>query len=288
MKLTSSRLEVEIDEPGACYRGTRFDWTGFVTQVTLDSAVTFCVPEAMDGTGTGGNGLSNEFGIFSPVGHVEAAVGDWFPKLGVGLLRKPHPDPYSFAGSFELQPYPMRSEQKSPCRIDMVVDPLECRGYAARLHKIFTAKGCTLQIDYRLENVGEKPIRTNEYCHNFLCINGHPIGPDYAVCLPFAAKSAEWEPPLRPVGNGIELTEAPSTAFYRRLDFEQATGGGWGWELTCRPEKAKVLEQTNQPWINLAVWGTGRVMSVEAFVDISLAPGQTMTWQRLFTFSREE
>ena len=69
MQIVSSRLAVEISEPGTLYRGARFDWTGFVTQVTLDQQHTFCAPEALPGgRGTGGMGLCNEFGIRQPLG----------------------------------------------------------------------------------------------------------------------------------------------------------------------------------------------------------------------------
>ena len=34
--LTGDRLKVEIARPGEFYNGTRFDWSGHITQVTLD------------------------------------------------------------------------------------------------------------------------------------------------------------------------------------------------------------------------------------------------------------
>jgi len=34
--LKSDQLTVEIAQPGVFYNGTRFDWSGFITQVTLD------------------------------------------------------------------------------------------------------------------------------------------------------------------------------------------------------------------------------------------------------------
>src|SRR5688572_25534831 len=87
LHLISDRLRVDIATPGSStYAGSRFDWTGLITQVTLDGRHTFCGQEATDGTGTGGIGLCNEFGIFEPVGYDDARVGDQFPKLGIGLL----------------------------------------------------------------------------------------------------------------------------------------------------------------------------------------------------------
>ena len=41
IKISSDRLEVEFSYPGSDYRGMRFDWTGFVTQVTLTTPSVF-------------------------------------------------------------------------------------------------------------------------------------------------------------------------------------------------------------------------------------------------------
>jgi hypothetical protein len=89
--IQSDRLKVEIAEPGGVYQGTRFDWTGFITQVTLDGKHTFCVPESYQpGHGTGGIGLCNEFGNEKPIAYDDAQPGETFPKLGIGLLAQRH------------------------------------------------------------------------------------------------------------------------------------------------------------------------------------------------------
>src|SRR5512135_3483133 len=96
IQLHSDRLEVEISQPGAAYSGTRFDWSGFVTQVTLDGKHTYCIPESLvPGEGSGGIGLCNEFGIDSPVGFDETKPGDLFPKIGIGLLTRLDKPDYS-------------------------------------------------------------------------------------------------------------------------------------------------------------------------------------------------
>ena len=48
IRLHSDRLTVEIASPGTLYQGTRFDWTAFITQVTLDNQHTLCVPESYE------------------------------------------------------------------------------------------------------------------------------------------------------------------------------------------------------------------------------------------------
>src|SRR4030043_185045 len=90
IKIHSDQLAVEIAQPGSLYSGPRFDWTGFITQVTLVSPEgtrhTFCVPESLEpGKGTGGWGLCNEFGNDKAIGYTDAQPGAAFPKLGICL-----------------------------------------------------------------------------------------------------------------------------------------------------------------------------------------------------------
>ncbi|MHB8061393.1 MAG: hypothetical protein ACYDG2_01980 [Ruminiclostridium sp.] len=94
--LKNERLEVEITNPGALYSGSRFDWNGFIVQVTLDDAHTFCVSESLEpDKGSGGRGFCGEFGIEEALGYKETSVEDYFPKIGVGLLKKTDLQPYN-------------------------------------------------------------------------------------------------------------------------------------------------------------------------------------------------
>src|SRR5512146_1592394 len=131
--LDTPRLKVEIAAPGMVYRRSRFDWTGFVTQVTLDGRHTFCVPEDPDPhKGTGGIGLCSEFGIEKAVGYADARPGELFPKLGVGLLRKPGDVPYDFFHPYEIEePFPVQVEVTADTA-RFTAEPLDCRGYAVR------------------------------------------------------------------------------------------------------------------------------------------------------------
>lgn len=103
--LSNERLSVEISYPGEKYNGSRFDWCGFITQVTLDGKHTFCVKESLDSRkGSGGCGLCGEFGIREPVGFDETPVGEYFPKIGVGLLKRPDMEDYDFFRKYEVKP----------------------------------------------------------------------------------------------------------------------------------------------------------------------------------------
>jgi len=276
--LSSDRLAVEITEPGAVYRGSRFDWTGTAVQVTLDGRHTFCGAEPPGGTG--GVGLHNEFGLFAAIGYDEAAPGEKFPKMGVGLLTRPDDGPYQFARPHEIEPFPMTASATGDAA-QFTTEPRECRGYAARLVKRLAADGDTLRIGYELENTGAKPLETHEYVHNFLCLDGQPVGLDYRLSVP--TMGLDWlTPPLRADGGRITWAQAPAEAFYGRTsEFSNAAPC---WKLSCGG--LAVRECTDRPWDTFALWGTDTVVSPEAFVAVRVPPGGRMTWERTYTFTR--
>lgn len=287
--LRSARLAVEVAAPGSVYAGTRFDWTGFVTQVTLDGQHTFCMPESLvPGQGSGGIGLCGEFGIDKAIGYDAASPGEAFPKLGIGLLKRPDAEPYNFFRPYEIiQTFPIRVEA-AEVEAQFVTDPLDCGGYAARLTKKLRVNDNWLEMAYRLDNVGSKVIDTNEYCHNFMGIDQQPIGPDYRLRFPYQVE-LELPPymPPQPIlnvsGNDLALNDAPQRPFYcRPLGFFQA--GEPQWELLHLPSGVGLRECDDFAPARVAVWGTAHVISAEVFVNIHLQPGETLTWMRRYVF----
>lgn len=286
--IQSDRLAVEIAQPGSIYQRSRFDWTAFITQVTLDGQHTFCVPEDYDpAKGSGGIGLCNEFGIEAAIGYSDAAPGECFPKLGIGLLRKADDSAYNFFRPYEIvQPFPVEIDTR-PDAVTFVVQPLECRGYAARLTKSVRVLANTLEIDYTLENTGAQTIATHEYAHNFVGIDCQPLGPDYTLRFPyplqFEAAPLTGGENFVVQGHSLSLAAIPQQSFYcRPLGFSRTDQPQW--QLTHR--SGLTLRETVDfaPW-RVAVWGTTHVISPEIFVDIRLAPGQSQTWGRRYEFS---
>jgi len=315
--LRSERLVVEIAPPGVAYRGPRFDWTGFITQVTLDKAHTFCGVESLQPERNGyiGLGLCNEFGNEKPVGYADARPGEPFPKLGIGLLRRPDKEPYNYTRSYELvQPFPVHLTADRD-KVSIEVEPLDCRGYAARLVRLITVNQNRLEIAYRLENTGTRPIDTHEYTHNFICIDNQPIGPDYSLRLACPVELQYIVPSLRgmlpgrlrkimPVflldvlirsmlNKGLKpvLIQAQELGFRRPVKdmfyFRSARivqTEGPQWEIRLNSSGVGLREQDDFLPARLAVWGDRHVLSAEAFIDILLQPGEVKTWLRRYEF----
>jgi len=284
IRIASDRIAVDILEPGSeIYRRTRFDWTGFVTQVTLDDAHTFCVPESFEaGVGTGGIGLCNEFGTNTPVGYDDAKPGDMFPKIGIGLLTRVDDEPYSPFFPYPVEPFPMRVEQTESAAT-FVVDPVAVRGYAMRLTKRLEAESNQLTIRYRLENVGQKPIETAEYNHNFVGIDGAKFGPGYEMSFPFDV-TPDKEPPFAIDNGKITWQEQPEEAYCHAFSGFEGISKPY-WELRLLSNGASIREQPDFNWTRCVFFGTRYLVSAEVFVGISIQPGQSQEWRRAYTFT---
>ncbi|MFF2912298.1 hypothetical protein [Paenibacillus sp. NPDC057934] len=287
--LSNGILSVEIAEMGA-YAGSRFDWTGFITQVTLEQGKhTFCVPESLiPGQGSGGRGLCNEFGISRAIGYDEAPVGGWFPKPGVGLLQRQNLDAYTFMGEYERTPFVIGVEASSDS-ITYTVQPMECNGYGMLLTKTIAIHQNTLIIDYTLVNKGTKTIETEEYVHNFIGIDGNAVGVDYELRLPGVISIEKPESSftselLLTEGDRLSWKRQPDRPFYCMLSSDAKGEVDFNWELTHKPSGAGLREIGDFPISQIALWGVGHVISPEVFVNISLLPRQSKHWRRSYEF----
>jgi len=313
--IKNDRLAVEIAQPGTIYSGTRFDWTGFVTQVTLDGKHTFCMPESLvEGQGTGGIGLCNEFGNDLPIGFDDAQKGETFPKLGIGLLWRGEEPKYDFFRRYQIaNNFPIQVDINDT-QADFIVEPTETLGYSARLEKTLKVRDNWLEFTYLLKNTGLKPFKTTEYAHNFMAIDAHPIGPDYQFTFPFRVEFEDLSPMLRGFapkwmrflprmivnravnqriaqmreifrvdGNVLGLTQIPSSPLYSRLISFSKTDQPQ-FELIHKPSGVWMREYDDFEPVRVAVWGVAHVISAEIFNLIQLEPGQSMSWKRSYEF----
>lgn len=274
----------------------RFDRTGFITQVTLLSPDhpggnqhTFCVSENRGGfSGRGGCGICNEFGIKRPVGYNEAAAGQQFPKIGVGLLTKTDDDPYHFHESYPVDPFEVEVE-KAAEKIRYTVQPRECQGYSMTLVKSVSVRKNRMTLSYELVNTGSKIIDTEEYTHNFIGINDRPAGPEYMLRFPEAPRFLEVESGytidlLEIQENSITWKRMPDRPFYGVLPPMHTALTGWSWELTHESSRAGVREYNDFDPAYVALWGEGHVISPEVFNRIVIKPGECRRWTRSYEF----
>ena len=104
LELRSSTIELSIAPPGSSYQSTRFDWSSLAISIVVDGKYQCAAAERPRDHplfSRGGQGLSCEFGIRTPIGYVDCPVGEWFPKIGVGFIQRESEADYDFFHHYE-------------------------------------------------------------------------------------------------------------------------------------------------------------------------------------------
>lgn len=284
--LKSNRLKVKVLQPGTRYRGSRYDWSGIIEQVTLDDQHTFCSEERYDGTygGMCGIGLCGVFEWKDTHLYDNIPAFDSFPLLGVGLLRKPDMGAFVFNKPYVVEPFTRRTEFGENW-MTIHTYPRLCCGVAMDQIKTIRVEAQTVIISQTLTNVGTEKIEAVEFNHNFLKFDNQPISEDYKTSLPYA--------PSITLRRG-ELTLL--TSGYRPHSFDAVSGS-----LAFR---IRGCEELSTHWMKISnqVLGTSIIVedpfpvtcmycftnpdtfSTETYKQVSIEPGETMSFERRYTF----
>jgi hypothetical protein len=286
--LRNDRVAVHIDLPLEGYRLSRFDWTGKITAVQYKGVY---VTGTEDGTSRTqkkiGKGLYNEFGIDSPLGFDEAKVGDYFHKIGIGLLKKTG-DTYEFNKQYEIRPADF-IVTTSDTEITMKCISEHYNGHAYALTKNITLLESGFVIRYHFQNTGSKPIHTNEYTHNFLAVQDEHIGRGYLLRFPFELKPEVFGAVLNPKGSveihthEIGFQEKPDSDFF----FSTLSGGDAveaKWELHNHTHNIGIKETGSFKTSSITLWGNQYVICPEIFIEITVEPNQSTQWSRTYKF----
>ena len=288
VKLENETIRLDIEEPGEGYVGSRFDWTGKITQITFRRRHTFCTEETTDPARLhhAGRGLFNEFGIDEPIGYEECPVGDVFLKPGVGLLTRLSEEPYDFMLSYPVDPGVTRWEldDRSASFEFRCSTP---RGHDIVLNKAIVLDGSGFTIDYALTNRGAATLRTNEYVHNFLAVNREPLGPAYRLTCSFPLSTTGFHESLNPGnallfrGNHALWNQAPTSEFFFG-GLHPVAHEAVSWRLEHSAQGLAVWESVDFAVQRFNLWGARHVVSPELFKRVEIPAGSTVRWSRSY------
>ena len=297
IQLNNDRLAIEIAMPGTAYAGSRFDWTGFITQVRLDSRHTFAAYESIiPGEGSGGIGFCNEFGLNSPIGYDEAKIGGGYLKIGIGTVIRYDDRPGDRTQMLDLKIADRAEiswEHTETEAVFRAVNP-EINGYRCTLQKRISLSDSCVTIAYNLKNTGRKRIQTEEYLHNFLCIDGQNLGPNYRISMAIRPDekmleaSSRFQPELIIGEDCLSLSRVyEGKAFYLKGK-AAVSGAEYSWEISEETTGCSVCEIDSFKPDCMAVWGTKYTVAPEVFVPIDLAPVEECSWFRKLRFESDE
>ena len=266
IELKSGKIRVEILEPDSERQGIRFDRMGFISCVYFENEP--ITSEYFEDNSFVGSGLCNEFGITSPVGYKE---GEWFIKIGVGLL-KADSEPYSFMKNYECVPGKCFYKKTSQNSAEFVTE-VKTEDYGILYKKTVSLERDNIKIAYILENTGIKAIETDEYAHNFL-----KLRPGYkAITAPVSDDSTQR---IAAENNILSIPCEKSENFICRYKPKNPNEFSW----CILDGKLKIHESAHFSVKNFSVWKTNEIISPEVTCDIRIEPRETKEWERVYTF----
>ena len=284
--LKNKNLEIYVDLPLDNYNFSRFDWTGKIRAVKFKNICMSGSEKLIDKNDlTYGNGFYNEFGIDIPVGFDDIKEGDWFHKIGVGILKKKGEN-YDFMRNYEMKPAKFNVTVESN---KIIIDCIShiINGYSYILKKEIELFESSFVIKYNLHNTGQKDISTSEYNHNFLAINKELMGSQYILKFPFKMKpecfgeTVNSEEKVQIDQHKITFKNTPEEQFF----FSNLSGNEnveASWELVNTKIKIGIREIASFKTKKVNLWGWKHVISPELFFDINLKPGQIIKWSRTY------
>jgi len=284
--LKNKDIEIQMDMPLANYNFSRFDWTGKIVSVKYkDIYISGREKRNEEDETKSGKGFYNEFGIDAAIGFDETNEGEWFHKIGVGLLKKEGGD-YLFSRDYKIQPAEF-NVVSNPDKISISCKSPHVNGYSYELRKEIVLTESGFVINYYLKNTGEKTIITTEYDHNFIAINNELVSGDYLLKFPFNLRSENFEATVNPEGKveigkkEISFNGTPDEQFF----FSNISGNESveaSWELVNTRSKIGIRETGSFKTNKVNVWGWTHVISPELFFDINIKPGEETEWSRTY------
>jgi len=283
IKIGSGELQVWVAKPGLRYNRSRFDWTGFIPQVTLNG-YTFCTPEEAEWhlNGTGGEGLCNEFKGDSNTMGADGS-DNLFLKPGVGLLKRPDSEPYNIGVDYEIV-------KEFPCTInhgddyvDFHLDEIPFKGIAYKMYKHVSVIGNMLIITTTVSNTGEKSIELDEYNHNFLSLNGHGAHPQITLSMHKDYYNSVETPGLIMNEDNITFTDEIKGSFMIFCR-SPVTYSPLRWELCDKKAGLKVQEWGDFVVTKYMIWGGPHTVTPEIYGNFKIDPGSKRAWTRIWKF----
>lgn len=298
--IQNDRLQVRFRFTANQNESERFEALGVIDQVLLDGKYQFCEPEQRiaDRVTCYGAGLCGEY-VWDELAE-EAAPGQKFPKLGVGLLtQRPEGGPYNMWKHYAVEPFPSQVSYGAD-RAIFVQEPVECLGIAARIVKEVWLDGNEVHTRTKVSNVGSRPLHLNEYQHNFVSLNGREVGPGYRLDVPFDGTLAEISGAAFRLDDfthrlsGFMQTHGQSVHWLRSMDghgYHKITEkpdlhmeNGSYWRLHHEECPLEVEEKLSFAPSRLVIWGIEHCVCTEVYVPINVPCGETQTWERTWVF----
>lgn len=296
--LEKDKLRVVIylpDPERGYYRGPRFDWSGMINHAEYDSVIFWNEWNPHNdplGDHDNATGPAIEFGMTSPLGFNEAKGLEGFIKIGVGVLQKPEDGkPYFFRHPYRVLDTGEWSVTISENHEQAIFrQKVQYREWGYEYSKTVRLSEQRLSINCRLENIGNNPIVTDVYNHNFLRPDARGFEPpirihfDRPLRIDPSARTAD-AIQLNDSGDVLSATKTITQSIWAPLLYKTHEPAK---SFTLVKGKLQLTVSHDFEPSKYVLFALPEVISVEPFMDIQLLPGQHLAWTYDYQFQVDQ
>ncbi|MFP5039675.1 hypothetical protein [Parasediminibacterium sp. JCM 36343] len=282
------------DTANGYYRAVRFDWSGFMAQVTykkhtffqewkgyIGKTDTFGIHDPYN-TGTG-TGISEEFR--KPLNYQEAKAGEPFVKVGVGTLLKDKDTAYYFAKRYTIINHGKweTTYGKDWVLFTHTLSTDDGYGYIYTKKITLLPNSTVIKVFHSLKNTGIKPIETTTYSHNFFRFDDNPSSDNYVLTYPS---------PINPKNTFSAKAHFGATTFQLADELVGAapvegaynTNGVNEFELANTKTKTAVHVKGDKPVIAPYLYIWRNAFCPEHMIAVLVSVGEATSWETVYSF----
>jgi hypothetical protein len=131
-------------------------------------------------------------------------------------------------------------------------------------------------------------IQTSVYNHNFLVLDGLPIGPDFVISVPFDIHTDH------PPKSNLATVEGKQILYRKTLENRDtvalpiqgfgSTAADYSIAIENKKAGAGLKITCDRPLAREALWSIRTVIAMEPFVSMSIEPDQQFDWKNTYIY----
>ena len=274
------------DPESGYYRGVRFDWSGVVAQLDYKGHSYFGQwfpkydPFLHDA-------ITGPVEAFDPLGYEQAGPGEFFTKVGVGVLERIDTSRYHFSRPYKLSEPGKWTVNQAKDQVEFIHE-LSSGDYPYEYRKVVRLDGSKMIIDHVLTNRGDKTIDTEVFNHNFFVIDKEAVGPGIVIRFPF-----EIEADVSGLGDlaraeGREIYYVKTLTENDRARLRSIRGysttEGYSFEIENQDTGAGVRVSCDRPISRLIYWSAPKTVCPEPYIHVEALPGGSFSWSITYDY----
>jgi hypothetical protein len=276
------------DADNGYYRGSRFDWSGVIPELTCNGHSYYGQwnpdygPRVHDA-------IMGPVEDFLPVGFNEAKPGGSFLKIGIGILQRPDTSVYSIVPPYEILnggKWEVKTNEVSVEFQHTLSDTAYSYVYKKTIELIKDKP--EMILSHTFKNTGKKTIETTVYDHNFFMLDSQSTQPGFVITLPFDINSAGGNEDLAVVDkNQIIFKKKLANnehVYYGDLHGYSDNAKDYDIKVENKNTGAAAEITCDRPLAKLAFWCASSTVCPEPFIHIKVNPGETFRWKIFYKY----